>query len=216
MFNLEQSIANWRKEMLAAGIKSLSPLDELECHLREEIEKQLKLGTDRQQAFDMAVKAIGQGVELKKEFKKLGEPLDVRLVKLIGLGCGTVAFLFSLWILPFLFSLPTGPLAKIAGGAAVATIILGWIYNYKFLPVVGNQHLRSLIGFVSSVVGIIGIQLFILHVVPNMLIHPAGTEERWGRFMALFLWAWTAMAILGGIGNGLEKAARQHSVTADA
>ncbi len=202
--------------MIADGIKSLSPLDELECHLREEIEEQIKLGMGRQEAFDMAVKAIGQGVELKKEFKKVDESLDVRLVKLIGLGCSTVALLFSLWILPFLFSLPTGPIAKAVGGAAVVTIILGWIYNYKFLPVVRNRHLRSLIGFVCCVVGIIGIQLFILHVVPNMLIHPAGTEERWGRFMALFLWAWAAMAILGGIGNGLEKAARQHSVTADA
>jgi len=215
MFNLEQSIAEWRKEMIAAGIKPLSPLEELECHLREEIEKQIKFGTGGQEAFEMAVKAIGQGGELKKEFKKLGEPLEVRLVKLIGIGCSTVAFLFSLWILPFLFSLPTGSLARVAGGVAVASIILGWIYNYKFLPVVRSRHLRAFIGFVCCVVGIIGIQLFILHVVPNMLIHPAGTEERWGRFMTVFLWAWAVMAWLGSIGYGLERAAREDTTVAN-
>ena len=39
MFDLEQSITNWRKQMLAAGIKSPVPLEELEIHLREEIER---------------------------------------------------------------------------------------------------------------------------------------------------------------------------------
>lgn len=37
MFNLEQSIADWRRQMLATGIKTPAPLDELESHLREDI-----------------------------------------------------------------------------------------------------------------------------------------------------------------------------------
>ena len=40
MFDLEQSIADWRRQMLAAGIKTPVPLEELESHLREEIERQ--------------------------------------------------------------------------------------------------------------------------------------------------------------------------------
>ena len=40
MFDLEKAIANWRKQMLAAGIKMPAPLEELEIHLREEIEQQ--------------------------------------------------------------------------------------------------------------------------------------------------------------------------------
>jgi len=39
MFELEKSIADWRRQMLAAGIKSPLPLEELEIHLREEIER---------------------------------------------------------------------------------------------------------------------------------------------------------------------------------
>ena len=44
MFDLEQSIAEWRRQMLAAGIKTPVPLEELEIHLREEIEQQMKSG----------------------------------------------------------------------------------------------------------------------------------------------------------------------------
>jgi hypothetical protein len=39
MFNLEQAIATWRRQMLAAGLKSPVPLEELESHLREEMEQ---------------------------------------------------------------------------------------------------------------------------------------------------------------------------------
>jgi hypothetical protein len=41
MFNLEQAIADWRQQMLAAGIKTPVPLEELENHLREENEQQM-------------------------------------------------------------------------------------------------------------------------------------------------------------------------------
>ena len=45
MFDLEKSIADWRTQMLAAGIKSPVPLEELESHLREEITQQTKSGS---------------------------------------------------------------------------------------------------------------------------------------------------------------------------
>jgi len=32
MFNLEQAIADWRQKMLAAGIETPVPLEELELH----------------------------------------------------------------------------------------------------------------------------------------------------------------------------------------
>lgn len=70
MFNLEQSIAEWRKQMLAAGIKSPVPLDELENHLREEIEEQIHSGKNEQQAFEATVLNFGQSQELQSEFSK--------------------------------------------------------------------------------------------------------------------------------------------------
>lgn len=70
MFNLEQAIAEWRKQMFAAGIKTPVPLEELENHLREEIEKSLLSGMSEQNAFEIAARRIGQPKILDIEFKK--------------------------------------------------------------------------------------------------------------------------------------------------
>ena len=69
MFNLEPSIAEWRKQMLTAGIKPES-LDELEGHLREEMDRQMKLGMSRLPAFKMAVQIVGDPTAIREEFKR--------------------------------------------------------------------------------------------------------------------------------------------------
>jgi hypothetical protein len=71
MFNLEQSIAEWRRQMLAAGIKTPAVLEELEGHLREEIEGQIQTGKTQQQAFQNSTGEIGPAQPLKIEFKKI-------------------------------------------------------------------------------------------------------------------------------------------------
>jgi hypothetical protein len=70
MFNLEHSIVEWRKQMLAAGIRSPAPLEELEAHLREEIERRMKSGLSEQNAFEISVRRIGRPKILESEFKK--------------------------------------------------------------------------------------------------------------------------------------------------
>jgi hypothetical protein len=48
------------------------PLEELEIHLREEVERQMmKLGADEQQVFEIAAAEIGQAKSLKMEFRKV-------------------------------------------------------------------------------------------------------------------------------------------------
>jgi hypothetical protein len=73
MFNLEPSITEWRRQMLAAGIKTPVPLEELESHLRDEIERQMKSGLDEADAFQTAVQKIGQPRMVQNEFKKVEE-----------------------------------------------------------------------------------------------------------------------------------------------
>jgi hypothetical protein len=70
MFDLEKSIADRRKQMLAAGIKTPVPLEELEIHLREEIERLMKSGLNEQEAFEIAVQQIGKASLLEAEFEK--------------------------------------------------------------------------------------------------------------------------------------------------
>jgi hypothetical protein len=70
MFDLEQSIAAWRKQMLAAGIKTPVPLEELESHLRDDVEQQMQAGLNAPQAFANSVRRLGHAGKLKGEFKK--------------------------------------------------------------------------------------------------------------------------------------------------
>jgi hypothetical protein len=86
MFNLEKSIAEWRKQMLAAGIQTPVPLEELEIHLREEIERQTKSGLNEQKAYEISVQRIGQPKTLKNEFNKSERTFMKRtLIILIGI-----------------------------------------------------------------------------------------------------------------------------------
>ena len=72
MFDLEQSIADWRRQMLAAGIQTPVPLEELEIHLCDEIEQHVKSGLTEQRAFEVSVQQIGRGEVLRTEFARAG------------------------------------------------------------------------------------------------------------------------------------------------
>jgi hypothetical protein len=82
MFDLEKSIAVWRQQMLAAGIQAPVPLDELECHLREDIAQQVAAGMDEARAFELAIRQIGHAAPLRKEFMKAKSPIRMILWKL--------------------------------------------------------------------------------------------------------------------------------------
>jgi hypothetical protein len=88
MFDLEMAIAQWRQQMLAAGIKTPVPLEELEAHLQEDIEQQVRAGTESSRAFEMAVRHMGEAVELRKEFRKTGNAKRMILRKLKGFILG--------------------------------------------------------------------------------------------------------------------------------
>jgi hypothetical protein len=118
MFDLEKSIADWRLQMLAAGIKTPVPLEELEIHLREEIEQQIQLGLKGQNAFEIATRQIGSASTLKKEFKKSN--MKTLNLKVAILTFTALAFLDAV-LLTFIF-LP----AFHVHGALVA---VWWIFN---------------------------------------------------------------------------------------
>ena len=70
MFDLEQSIDEWRRRMRAAGIQSPEPLEELENHLHEEVRLLVQSGMTEQNAFETAVSRMGAAKALKTEFTK--------------------------------------------------------------------------------------------------------------------------------------------------
>jgi hypothetical protein len=100
MFNLEKSTAEWHRQMLAAGIKTPEPLEELESHLCEEIERRMKSGLDAERAFAEAVQQIGPAKLLTQEFKKVERTLMKRtaiiLLGIFGILFGPAIFLPAL------------------------------------------------------------------------------------------------------------------------
>jgi hypothetical protein len=85
MFDLEKSITEWRRQMLAAGVKTPVPLEELESHLREDVDEQIRSGVSPRRAFEISVQRIGQANALNGEFKKVGrETVKRRLTTLVG------------------------------------------------------------------------------------------------------------------------------------
>ena len=86
MFNLEQAISEWRRQMLSAGVRNPDIVDELESHLREDWARRVQSGESEEQAFEGAVQGVGQASVLKHEFAKLVKRAWLRKLKGIMAG----------------------------------------------------------------------------------------------------------------------------------
>ncbi len=135
MFDLEQAIAEWRRQMIAAGIKTPVPLEELEIHLREEIERQLHKGINAQAAFDAAVKQLGHADVLRQEFKQ--DHLDIRLLSPIYMRayCFLAAPLVvsMVWTFPGLGTISAWQLVSALADLLIALYIAGLPLFYRQL-----------------------------------------------------------------------------------
>ena len=135
---------------------------------------------------------------------------SLQTIKMAGVICAVVAAFCPLFlVLPLLSDHGLSALTKVfalaALAATVATIVLSWRYNHKFLPVIRNQRLRRAVGIVCYGGCLFWIRFGIFH------IPPAGLQPR-SFLLPLFVFGleWTVMAMLGGVGHGLEKAARKN------
>jgi hypothetical protein len=217
MFDLEPAIANWRQQMLAAGIQTPMPLEELESHLREAVEQQMRSGVNAQQAFETAVRQIGRARELKFEFKKTDNSIGARFAELTGIAWGVIAGWFLLWTLFFLFTVhDVNWVGRILGLQAIVSTGLSWRYGYLVLPVIRHRHIRTMIGFACCTAGIVWMGIFVKLILPSLVILPTTVDTSPARLMVSFLWAWTVAATLASMAHGLEKAASrqdQHAVS---
>lgn len=210
MFNLEKAIADWRRQMLAAGVNTPAPLEELEIHLREEIERQAKSGSSEQSAFESSTQKIGRPDKLKTEFKKVPAPLETRLVKLAGLACGVVGGLFLLWtayVSLFIHEANWGSRGSCL--LAVAALVASWRYAGRFLPAIRREKIRVATSLLACVAGMGGTLLFIRLALPNLFVFTAPADFSINRLLVSFVVAWTALAILGVFAYRLDEAASQ-------
>jgi hypothetical protein len=208
MFDLEKSITEWRQQMLAAGIKTPVPLEELEGHLREEVERQMKSGLNNQKAFETATGRIGRMDVLKQEFQKLDQADKIQRQKQIA------AIIFAV-ILGFYSLAVAGILLKnnltlderLSGFASIATGLLLvyfiWQLAPRFFPVFTNRVIRSAIGFWGGISGMIWFSAFAYFILPRC-------EFTQGQSIVAVLWAAIPLIVLPQLAFlGIEKSERQ-------
>ena len=82
-FNLEAAITQWRLHLTSGGITEASYLDELESHLRDDIDNLIKTGLADSEAFVIATYRIGEPALIRNEFKKVPSQRRYRAYELI-------------------------------------------------------------------------------------------------------------------------------------
>jgi hypothetical protein len=207
MFNLESAISAWRSQMLAAGIQSPVPLEELESHLRDEIARLMENGADAQTAFTAATQRIGGPSMLKEEFSKI-QPS--RMKEFLPLFLPLFASVISLCVaLPLLLGL--GNFAemrsaqRLSGLAAVGFGLLlswgGWFGHRIFLFATAKRPRSILIGSACCLLMLWWTAFFFV-VLPGCEFDPA-------QLLVAILWGFIASAgFIVGVTAGVERAAR--------
>lgn len=210
MFNLETAIAEWQRQMLDAGIKTPVPLEELENHLREEIERQMRSGTDSRQAFETAVQKIGPATALKNEFKKvkaakeeharaLTQKLGFIFVNMIPL-----AICNSLLLKPR--GLTSGQQLSCLTAVATFTLLI-WSgrLGYRLFPVIPAGRTRGFIMGLIAAPGVLWWIVFFHFVLARYDFTP-------GQLTVAFSWGFiTPGGLIYGLLFGIDTAARKKS-----
>lgn len=129
--------------MMAAGIKSPDVLDELESHLREDVERQEWAGVTAEQAFREAVQRVGAAENLNREFAKVrGSGSQIRHNTMRAVWITTAAFVFA--ILTWTLLIYDIMLPERVFGIALVTLIAGFI---GALPDLNRLQLRGVRGW---------------------------------------------------------------------
>jgi hypothetical protein len=193
MFDLEQSITDWRRQMLAAGIKTPVPLEELEIHLREEIEQRMKTGLSAQAAFNLAAERIGHGNQLNDEFVKAGGMNKMKRRKLAGCFYAAILGVYMLAATCAMFKNDLSAGEWLSGLAAQAALLLGsgliWWSGPRFFPLIGSRRIQSAAGLLGGISGAIWFVVFANCILPRF-------DFTTGQLMVAVLWAMVPTLVL--------------------
>jgi hypothetical protein len=200
MFNLDQAISEWRQRMLAAGIKTPVPLEELENHLRDDVEWQMKSGLTEQKAFEIAVERIGQASSLNREFKKVSSTDRTLQRKWASRICAAVLGIYSLAVAWILSTHDLTFNERMSGFASLGTVLVSVSLILQIIPrlfpVIANRSIHSAVGVIGAISGAGWFLAFAYLILPRYNFTP-------GQLLVTIFWAavpmlvWPAVAVLG-------------------
>jgi len=211
MYNLDQQISEWREQMRVAGIKTPVPLEELESHLRDEIEQQSKAGRSEAEAFAAAVRTIGPARAVEGEFRKLADGKDALRWRFIEIGFGLFASVIPLCLCFQVLYPPARSAADLTPGQqwsgilamlTFAALAWGGRLSYKWFPVVRVKRART-----NALLALVPLWwiIFMVCIVPRH-------DFTMGQFLVAFLWAFMSPGgTMIGFSWGMEAAVRKQN-----
>jgi len=207
MFNLDQAIAKWRQQLVAAGMTTPEVLDELESHLREEVQRQSKSGKTRQEAFGAAVQNLGTARVLENEFRKIRGPVSMVEGLMIGISVFLVIFIVLLSGLAAVLCYAHGAERLVFATAVVCILTVAFSLRkvVPFLPLVSNTGARWVAGLACIATGFVASSLFCNFILPRFEIGP----DR--QLPAIGVWAVFLIAVFSCLGVGLLMSERERT-----
>jgi hypothetical protein len=211
MYDLDQQISEWRKQMRAAGINTPVPLEELESHLRDEIEQHLAAGENEAEAFAAAVRTIGPARVLEGEFQKIADGKDALRWRFVELGFGLFASVVPLWLGFQVLYPPARSAVDLTPGQQWSSILalltfaaLAWggRLSCNLFPVVRLKRART-----NALLALVPLWwiIFMVCIVPRH-------DFTMGQFLVAFLWAFMSPGgAMIGFSWGMEAAVRKQN-----
>ena len=136
MADFEHRIASWRRELSSAMEGRPDVVDELEDHLRQELETLTRAGKTPDEAWDAALNRLGDVRKLSREFAKSSRagwlPTRAAMTVLGGCGLASAAFLlvgvsggrYEALLAVHIFAITLGYAATFAFGFAAASAVV--------------------------------------------------------------------------------------------
>lgn len=218
MFELEKAIAEWRKEMISAGIKVPVLLDELEAHLHAEIERQMAMGTSAESSFENAIRKVGSADLLRREFEKVRK--EARATK-EAQAMSTVSMFTVAGLAPVLAALvffragSFAELTAIQQLSAFTAISLTLLFafagrlGYRFFPFVARKKMRDAILVPAGSLLALWWIIFFWGILPQ-------NDFTMAQVLLAILWCFMMpYGIFTGVMAGIETAARKKITLAD-
>jgi len=194
MPNLDERIGAWRESLRKASAASPETLDELEQHLREDVEELVRSGMPEATAFHRAVKQLGDASTIAAEFQKLHQAVWWPIKVVTGVGV-TVALALAIIMVSRLGSGRWNLLLA----AHVFTVVLGYLATFlvgalgicfvahRSLSELSSSRAHSLTR-ASYVLGWVAASLTAIGVLLGML----WAKAEWGRY-----WGWDVKEVGG-------------------
>jgi hypothetical protein len=190
MFDLNEQIKKWRCALVQSEAFDKSDIDELESHLKEEIERLITLKLSEEEAFWVAIHRIGDRGALASEFAKVNWPAMLKR-RIFRMAAGILAYLFASYLAGavsqvclFLAGLGgirsyglglVGALSNLAIlGLVIFFFCLSYRHNWKILRFgrwLNNFAIRTIlvVGFIAAVLFLNAARIFFSAAVVRMM-----------------------------------------------